>query len=292
MRSATIHAVDYSGDQPAQHPLKRSACLLHFLSPTTIPFPQNILDFTKPALLWSSEISVAIPSGKSDFKAAVLFANVDKRPKQQDSTPSLVVYKSTVHIHANEPRSTEGYGNDARLGSFALQELLDHPTTQSNISGDRPTFSLQAALQCPKCFRVMGKGSNQTSLEQHMIGRGCKAVHAQMFPLNVRYWKYNFFQHLDEKNPSWRELIPSSFLPRIRISRAERRPQMPLPSTAGVPEECRGQKRSSGVFHMSPCRRNKENESPDVVERSSKSIRLNSGSSPFLSLPGQPSRFI
>ncbi|KAJ7236528.1 hypothetical protein C8J57DRAFT_1569556, partial [Mycena rebaudengoi] len=38
---------------------------------------------------------------------------------------------------------------------------------------------------------------------------------------NEIHWKYNFPKHLQERHPSWRQLLPPNFIPQIEISRAE-----------------------------------------------------------------------
>ncbi|KAJ7826421.1 hypothetical protein B0H13DRAFT_1566743, partial [Mycena leptocephala] len=43
------------------------------------------------------------------------------------------------------------------------------------------------------------------------------------------HWKYNFIKHLDGRHPSWKQLLPPSFIPQIQITAEE---QIAL----GIPE--------------------------------------------------------
>jgi hypothetical protein len=98
-------------------------------------------------------------------------------------------------------------------------------------------------------------------------------------PLNCNetHWKYNFPQHFTERHPSWEQLIPPTFLPRIQISRAEQLAlgipvekvvEWPTSSTTARPttpppsDQSRGTKRQAEQLQRSPRQRDKENEDP------------------------------
>ncbi|KAJ7933098.1 hypothetical protein B0H13DRAFT_1510739, partial [Mycena leptocephala] len=78
----------------------------------------------------------------------------------------------------------------------------------------------KADSNCPSAYSFLISAASQfretrpcTNVPIKCLLLGCTQIH----------WKYNFIQHLDNQHPSWRNLLSSSFLPQIQISRAEQR---------------------------------------------------------------------
>ncbi|KAF8173571.1 hypothetical protein K438DRAFT_2051185 [Mycena galopus ATCC 62051] len=94
---------------------------------------------------------------------------------------------------------------------------------------------------------------------------GCEEIH----------WKYNFPQHLQERHPSWPNLLSSSFTSQVEISRDEQEwLGIPAPNITDLPysqiqsmsspisQPICGEKRPLDVLQESPSRRDKENANP------------------------------
>ncbi|KAJ7857218.1 hypothetical protein B0H13DRAFT_1463441, partial [Mycena leptocephala] len=124
------------------------------------------------------------------------------------------------------------------VGGHILKSVLGVPETDTSrsVSTEYPCgtcggHTITAACRiniksgktdsnCPCAYAFLISAASQfrenrpcTNVPITCLLLGCTEIH----------WKYNFVQHLDKQHPSWRELLPSSFLPHIQISRAEQR---------------------------------------------------------------------
>ncbi|KAJ7241100.1 hypothetical protein C8J57DRAFT_1085356, partial [Mycena rebaudengoi] len=107
---------------------------------------------------------------------------------------------------------------------------------------------------------------------------------------NEIHWKYNFPAHFRDRHPSWRQILPATFIPQIEVSRAEQVAQhipehkvvqwpclQVAPVLSSQPSNILGNKRDSNSLLGSRCRNNsddKENQVPEDSGRAAKIMRL------------------
>ncbi|KAJ6518572.1 hypothetical protein DFH09DRAFT_1098400 [Mycena vulgaris] len=139
----------------------------------------------------------------------------------------------------------------------------------------------KAQSECPSAYPFMISAASK-----FRDSRPCTNVPI-VCPLNCNetHWKYNYQKHLEERHPSWEQIVSPAFVSQIQIIRAEQIalqipaanllfwPQsldvVPVPDVQLTPtrKNSKGQKRSSAWMQNSPSRQAQENRTPKFAAR-------------------------
>ncbi|KAJ6565382.1 hypothetical protein B0H10DRAFT_2200416 [Mycena sp. CBHHK59/15] len=202
--------------------------------------------------------------------------------------PGTIRDRNSCHICHKPVKDTD---RKTHAGSHILKALrgVNDPAVKVPVS---------AVYPCGMCGASSANGACQIRIKSAKADSDCPHAYAfqiqaastfresrpctnvpLLCPLNCNetHWKYNFSRHLTERHPSWEQLMPPEFLPRIQISRAEQCAlgipvekfiEWPTPSTTARPttpppsDQSHGTKRQAEQLQCSPPRRDKENEDP------------------------------